>query len=394
VPEYVPGNRLTLLRNGEEYFPALVAAIDAAAREVFLETYIFADDETGSLVADALARAAARGVAVHLLLDGFGARDFAPRFRRMLVEAGAQVLFFRPDIRPWPIRRRPVRLRRMHRKLASIDGRVAFVGGINIIDDYDTPGHKPPRYDYAVRIEGPLVAQVRAEAARLWMRVSWATLGRRWPGWRMFERLDPDLPPAAAQADGQLAALVVRDNLRHRHDIELAYLEEIATARSDILIACAYFFPGRRFRQALAAAAARGVRVSLLLQGRVEYALLHYASRALYGRLLGAGIRIYEYHKSFLHAKVAVFDDAVACVGSSNIDPFSLLLAREANVFVRDRRFAQELRASLEQAMRDGARRVPLRSWRRLPLATRFAIWFGYRLARLVMAFYGYGREH
>jgi cardiolipin synthase len=394
VPEYVPGNRLTLLRNGEEYFPALVAAIDAAAREVFLETYIFADDETGSLVADALARAAARGVAVRLLLDGFGARDFAPRFRRMLVEAGAQVLFFRPDIRPWPIRRRPVRLRRMHRKLASIDGRVAFVGGINIIDDYDTPGHKPPRYDYAVRIEGPLVAQVRAEAARLWMRVSWATLGRRWPGWQMFERLDPDPPPAAAQADGQLAALVVRDNLRHRHDIELAYLEEIATARSDILIACAYFFPGRRFRQALAAAAARGVRVSLLLQGRVEYALLHYASRALYGRLLGAGIRIYEYHKSFLHAKVAVFDDAVACVGSSNIDPFSLLLAREANVFVRDRRFAQELRASLEQAMRDGARRVPLRSWRRLPLTTRLAIWFGYRLARLVMAFYGYGREH
>jgi len=395
VPEYVPGNRLTLLRNGEEYFPALVGAIDDATQEVFLETYIFADDETGSLVADALARAAARGVEVRLLLDGFGARDFAPRFRRMLVEAGAQVLFFRPDIRPWPIRRRPVRLRRMHRKLAAIDGRVAFVGGINIIDDYDTPGHKPPRYDYAVRIEGPLVARVRAEAARLWMRVSWATLGRRWPGWQMFERLDPDPPPAAAaQADGQLAALVVRDNFRHRHDIELAYLEEIAAARSDILIACAYFFPGRRFRQALAAAAARGVRVSLLLQGRVEYALLHYASRALYGRLLGAGIRIYEYHKSFLHAKVAVFDDEAACVGSSNIDPFSLLLAREANVFVRDRRFAQELRASLAQAMREAARRVPLRTWRRLPLLTRLAIWVGYRLARLVMAFYGYGREH
>lgn len=395
MPDYVPGNRLTLLRNGEEYFPALVAAIDAATQEVFLETYIFADDETGSLVADALSRAAARGVEVRLLLDGYGARDFAPRFRRMLVEAGAHVLFFRPDIRPWPIRRRPLRLRRMHRKLASVDGRIAFVGGINIIDDYDTPGHTPPRYDYAVRIEGPLVAQVRAEAARLWLLVSWATLGRRWPGWRVFDRPDADPPPAAAaQADGQRAALVVRDNLRHRRDIELAYLEEIAAARSDILIACAYFFPGRRFRQALAAASARGVRVSLLLQGRVEYALLHYASRALYGRLLGAGIRIYEYHKSFLHAKVAVFDDEAACVGSSNIDPFSLLLAREANVFVRDRTFAQELRASLAKAMREGARRVPLRSWRRQRLLTRLLIWLSYRFARLVLAFYGYGREH
>ncbi|MDW8470196.1 MAG: phospholipase D-like domain-containing protein, partial [Burkholderiales bacterium] len=295
MPEYVDGNRLTLLRSGEQYFPALVAAIDAAATEVFLETYLFADDETGSLIADALARAAARGAAVHLLLDGYGARDFPPRFRRMLREAGAHVLFFRPDIRPWPVGRRPVRLRRMHRKLACIDGRVAFVGGINVIDDYDTPGHTPPRYDYAVRIEGPLVARVRAEAARLWTLVSWATLGRRWPGWRLLEPhgRDADPAPRAPQPtpEGQCAALVVRDNLRHRHDIELADLEAIAAARRDILIACAYFFPGRRFRQALAAAAARGVRVTLLLQGRVEYALLHYASRALYGRLLADGIR-------------------------------------------------------------------------------------------------------
>jgi cardiolipin synthase len=187
---------------------------------------------------------------------------------------------------------------------------------------------------------------------------------------------------------------VVRDNLRHRRDIELAYLDHIAGAREDILIACAYFFPGRRFRHALAGAARRGVRVSLLLQGRVEYTLLHYASRALYGRLLGAGVRIFEYHRSFLHAKVAVFDNDAACVGSSNIDPFSLMLAREANLFVRDRGFATELRASLERAMGEGARRVPLRTWRRLPVYTRLAIWAGYWMARLLMSVYGYGREH
>ena len=135
---YVEGNRLTLLRNGEQYFPALVAAIDAAREQVFLESYIFADDQTGSLVVDALARAAARGAAVHLLIDGFGARDFAPRFRRTLAEAGAQVLVYRPDISPWTLRRD--RLRRMHRKLASVDASMAFVGGININDDFDAPG--------------------------------------------------------------------------------------------------------------------------------------------------------------------------------------------------------------------------------------------------------------
>ena len=391
---HVGGNRLTLLTNGEQYFPALVAALDAAREEVFLETYIFADDQTGSLVSDALARAAARGVRVHLLLDGFGARDFAPRHRDALAGAGAEVLVYRPDISPWRLRRG--RLRRMHRKLACIDSRVAFVGGINIIDDYHTPGQTPPRYDYAVRIEGPLAEEVRAEAARLWSRVSWATFGHRWPGLAALAgRGDVSSPgPATPRPEGQRAALVVRDNLRHRNDIEDAYLSLIDSARREIVIACPYFFPGRRFRRALTAAAARGVQVRLLLQGRVEYALLHYASRALYGSLLAAGIEIHEYHRSFLHAKVAVFDRCAACVGSSNIDPFSLLLAREANVFVADVPFAEDLRASLEDAMRVGARAVARRHWKRLPVWLRLRIWLGYGVARLLISVFGYERYH
>lgn len=157
--QFVGGNHLKLLHNGAEYFPSLVAAIDSASVEVLLESYIFADDKAGSLVADALARAAARGVSVRLLLDGFGARAFAPRFREMLEHAGAEVLVFGPQISPWTLRR--ARLRRMHRKLACVDGRVAFVGGINVIDDHNTPGQPAPRYDYAVRIEGPLTEEVQ-----------------------------------------------------------------------------------------------------------------------------------------------------------------------------------------------------------------------------------------
>jgi cardiolipin synthase len=393
VSEYVDGNRLTLLRNGEQYFPALVEAIDGAAREIHLETYIFADDETGSLVADALARAAARGVAVHLLLDGFGARDFAPRFRQMLEASGAHVLVFRPAISPWTLSRR--RLRRLHRKIASVDGAVAFVGGINVIDDYDTPNQTPPRYDYAVRIEGPLVERVREAAARLWALTTWATFRKRWGG----------LGTAAGHAgsgraerhtfaENQRAALLLRDNVRHRRDIEEAYLSLIAAARREIVIANSYFFPGRRFRRALTAAAARGVRVVLLLQGRVEYVLLHYASRALYGSLLDAGVEIHEYHRSFLHAKVAVFDRRYASVGSSNIDPFSLLLAREANVFVDDTRFAGDLSASLREALREGAQPVPPRQWKQKPLWLRVRIWLAYAVARLFIALAGVERYH
>jgi cardiolipin synthase len=381
---YIDGNRLTLLRDGEQHFPALVEAIDGARVEVFLETYIFADDETGSLVADALARAAARGVAVHLLIDGFGARDFAPRLRGMLAEAGARVLVYRPEISPWTLRRN--RLRRMHRKLACVDGRRAFVGGINVIDDYDAPDDTTPRHDYAVHIEGPLTAAVRAEAARLWQLVALTT--------RHTQLLAPAPAAPAPLAQGQRAALVVRDSLRHRRDIEDAYLELIEGAREEILIANAYFFPGRRFRQALVAAARRGVRVVLLVQGLVEYVVPHYASRALFGTLLDAGIRIEEYHYSFLHAKVAVFDCCRACVGSSNIDPLSLLLAREANVFVDDARFAGELRASLEQAMRTGARSLPPLAWRHRPLWRRALNWIAYGITRLLLVYASYERYH
>jgi cardiolipin synthase len=411
VLEYAGGNRLTLLRNGEQYFPALAAAIDAAKAEVFLQTYIFADDETGSLIADALARAAARGVATQLLIDGFGARDFAPRFRAMLLAAGAEVLVFRPQVSPWPFWKQRSRLRRMHRKLASIDGAVAFVGGINVIDDFHTPDPSPPQFDYAVRIDGPLAGQVRAVAARLWRRVSWATLGQSWRRWPGFALLSGRSPPQRAPEQGsqraalnesnqraalnesnQRAALVVRDSLRHRRDIEHAYLEQINAARSEVLIANAYFFPTRRFRRALLQAARRKVSVTLLLQGKADHPLQHFASRALYRSLLAAGIRIHEYHSSVLHAKVAVFDARVATVGSSNIDPFSLGLAQEANLFADDRPFAAELRASLREAIEKRARAVPVHYWRRLSFALKARIWLAYRFARLLMVIYGFDR--
>jgi len=380
--EFLPGNRLTLLRSGVEYFPALEAAIRAAQREIFLEAYIYAGDATGRRITRALCEAASRGVAVHLLVDGFGSRDMPAEFSRALREAGARLLVYRPEI--WRFRFRRDRLRRLHRKMAVADGRVAFVGGINIIDDMETPRQKPPRYDYAVKVEGPLVAPVREAAVRLWNRIAMARLEHGW-------RVSHPVPLHVGRAGSQRAALVVRDNLRHRRDIEEAYLAAIGSAREEVIIASAYFFPGRRFRRALVRAAARRVSVVLLLQGRVEYVLLHYASRALYGTLLEAGVEIYEYHRSFMHAKVAVIDGHWATVGSSNIDPFSLMLAREANVVVEDRPFAAELRTRLRADMEHGARVVAKTRWFRQPLWRRIPNWIGYALARFTIGMFGFG---
>ena len=383
---FLAGNRLTLLETGAEYFPALLAAIDAAKVEIRLESYIYADDDTGRAITAALAAAALRGVAVRLLVDGFGARGFLATQGTNLMSANAQVQVYRPDVSTFRLRRH--RLRRLHRKLSVIDHRIAFVGGINIIDDTDTPGQSP-RFDYAVVVEGPLLAPIHAAMRHLWQLVRWANFRRRLPeSASQFAS-----PPICGTID---AAFVARDNLRHRRDIEEAYLEAIAAAKEEVILANAYFLPGRRFRHALIDAAERGVRVIILLQGRMEYALLHYATQALYGNLIGSGIRIVEYRRGFLHAKVAVVDNQWATVGSSNIDPFSLLLAREANLIVRDVGFAENLRSSLETSMIEGGVEVRREDLTRRPLLQRATSWLAYGIVRLAigLAGYGAGREY
>ena len=374
-----------LLEGGGAYFAALEAACDTARAEVHLQAYIFEDDVTGRRIAAALGRAAMRGVAVHVVVDGFGSRAMSAPLRRMLTDAGVRLLVFRPEAR-LPIPRRS-RLRRLHHKIVAIDGERAFVGGINVIDDMHTPGHTPPRWDYAVEVGGTAAIEVLRLARRICERVA-----RTYPGSpRTLRQVWPSrLPPRAANAARLEVRLLVRDTLRHRRDIEQAYLEAIAAAREEVLIASAYFLPGVEFRRALVDAASRGVRVVLLLQARVEYVLMHHASRALYRQLLGAGIEIHEYRRSFMHAKVAVIDGRWATVGSSNIDPLSLLLAREANVVVEDPGFAALLRESLGRAMEAGAARVQAEGLRR-SLASRLAGWGAYGVVRLLLGWAGYG---
>ena len=250
-----------------KYFPALIKAIDGAQAEVWLETYIFADDAAGRAVADALVPAAQRGVTVRVLVDGWGAKHYLTPRWRTLVAGGVDLIKYRPEVAPWQFRSH--RLRRLHRKLCHVDGRIAFVGGINVIDDMNTPGHKPPRVDFAVSVEGPLLVPIMSyDAARMGDRRA-----------RAVAELDVPLFPEESQrrrAGTQTAKFVIRDNLRYRSDIERAYLTAIRTAHvgdRDRHVRTSFRRP--HFRHALMAAARRGVKVTLLLQARVEYELLH-----------------------------------------------------------------------------------------------------------------------
>jgi len=376
-----PGNRLTLLENGAQYFPALIAVMDAARHEIHLESYLFAADASGREVAASLIRAARRGVVTRLLLDGFGSRGLAPELLKSLRGAGVEVLFYRPGygfLRP-----RRSRLRRMHRKLAVVDARIGFVGGINLIDDHDGRNLAAPREDFAVEVRGPLVADIHAAVRRLWLLLEWSRMGLR--------RGEDTWIKADTRAVGeQRAELLTRDTLHRRRAIERAYLKAIGHAREEILIANAYFLPGRRFRQALAEAARRGVRVILVMQGHTDHRLYHAACRALYRFFLENGMEVYEYHVGELHAKAAVVDGHWATVGSSNIDPFSLLLAREANLVSYDPAFARALRERILLARDRGAHRIHHQAWHSISWAQRFSSWLAYGLVRGLMGMAGY----
>lgn len=374
-PSLRAGHRVQLLQGGQALFPALVQAIDSSVREVRMESYIFHPDPSGEQVAAALARAARRGVSVYLVVDGVGTPDLPSEWTTRFDEAGVQWRIFRPLGRLGLLI--PSRWRRLHRKLCIVDGRTAFCGGINVLDDWCDPNHGPlqaPRFDFAVRVTGPLVRAVHEVMVQFWWRLqvgnklreadlpaAWheveeavGQVVRSWPAEAVTA------PPA--QGARTRAALLLRDNLRNRGRIERAYRKAIAEARQEIIIANAYFVPGRKLRQALIHAVRRGVRVRLLMQGRYEYFMQFHAVRMVYGVLLGAGMEIHEYSPSFLHAKVAVIDGHWATVGSSNLDPLSLLLAREANVVVDDVHFARELRSRLVHAMdQDGHQVDPAR---------------------------------
>jgi cardiolipin synthase A/B len=345
-------NDVTLLHCGAEFFPALIEAIDHAQAEVYLETYIFADDPTGNAVKDALKRAASRGVVVNVITDWLGTGHYLSRLlKQELTEAGAHHRTFNPRFNHG--------VARTHRKICVVDRKIAFLGGININDDLlsDDDSKTPlpaPRWDFAVKIIGPLVYDIHLEVEVQWLKLGRLNILTRLELFREIRN-----PVIYVDEGPMLAGLVVRDNLRNRRTIQRNYLKALGTARKSAMLANPYFAPGRKLREALAQAARRGVDVVLLLgvgQFRIQDAVAH----SFYPKLLKAGVKIVEYRKTQLHGKVAVIDDNWATVGSSNYDGLSLFVNQEANIIVRDEKFSLALRKNIEEAVAEGVVIDPL----------------------------------
>jgi cardiolipin synthase len=339
-------NQLDLLECGTDFFPALMKAINSAKVEIHLETYIFAIDLTGTMVMQALIDASRRGVRVRVVADWLGSgRAVCSRLIREFSAGGVEFRSFNPWFRRG--------VARTHRKLCVVDREVAFIGGINLNDDLFSDDYAclplpAPRWDFAVQVGGPLVAVMQHEVELQWTRLGKIALRARW---KRFKNAKTRVMPHGDTP--MLAGLVVRDNLRNRRTIQRAYLIALAGAKKSAVLANPYFAPGRKLRDALARAAKRGVEVTLLIgvgQFRIQDAVAH----SFYPKLLKSGVRVVEYHKTQLHAKVAVVDDSWATVGSSNYDGLSLFVNQEANIVIRDPEFSRILRDSIERGIADG----------------------------------------
>ena len=411
--QQITGHQLLLLEGGDELFPALVAAMDAARRVVHLETYIFEFAGSALTVASALERAAQRGVLVRLVVDGVGTPQIPEEWQQRFAQAGVRWRVYAPLGRFGLLI--PSRWRRLHRKLCVVDETLGFCGGINLIDDLDDVALgrlEVPRLDFTLRIAGPLVEDMVDTMEGLWWRLQAVRKARQREFKMAWQALKETLPSgdfspflnqfskkvSADQAtshaargaaelgvDDASAALLLRDNLTHRHDIERAYLKAIGVARHDIVIANAYFVPGRKLRRALTLAAQRGVRVRLLVQGRYENFFQFHSARPVHQTLVAAGIEIREYAPSALHAKVAVVDQRWATVGSTNLDPLSLLLAREANVSTTDERFAAMLYQRLDTLMRESGQAIDPASLTQRSIGQRILDRLAFALMRMLL---------
>lgn len=351
-----------LLVDGGSKFPALLEAIAQARDHVHLEYYIYQPDRTGSTLRDALVERARAGVTVRLLLDAVGSKQVARRFFAPLLEAGGELAWFHP-VRPWTPWKRPWMNLRTHRKLVVIDGRVGFLGGINITDEEDERLREDAYRDLHLRVEGDIVRSLQEVFVEDW---AYATERDDFVG-EVVRAMPPPLPgPVRAQ-------LLTSGPDSPWEAIHRMYVSAIHAATRRVWLTTPYFVPGEAAMMALTSAALGGLDVRLLVPRISDSRLVTWCVRSYYDDLLAAGVKVYEYGPRMLHSKALLVDDGLAIIGSANFDHRSFRLNFEASLLFEDAGVAATLAQQIEREFAFAPRVRPDRPrplWRaRLPEA-------------------------
>lgn len=355
------GNDIELLRDGEEIYPAMLAAIATAEHSITFETYEFWGEEAAGAITDALVAAAERGVKVKALIDFIGSRQASKsKFERMR-NAGVEVYRYRS-----PTWYHAARFNhRTHRKFLIIDGQVGFIGGANISDNWLPDANGYAYRDNHFKVTGPVVAGMQSAFAESWLDATGVLLEG-----------DTYFPELAA--NGEFRAQAVRSSPREgRHRMRFMLMYAIAAAAERITISTAYFYPDKDFLADLTAAAERGVEIRILVPGdSIDQGYLRHASVNRWGDMLRAGVKMYEYQPSMYHSKLITIDDRWSSVGSTNIDNRSFRINDEANINVYSDTFARDLRLMMEGDIAD-SEQYTLAMWENRPWRYRFYGWLG-----------------
>ncbi len=359
-PSLLAGNRITTLVNGDRFFPAMLEAIRSAERTITLETYMMWSGRVADRFVEALTERSRAGVRVHVTLDWFGSRRLGEDVRRRLRAAGVELAIYRPPT--WGNLHRLDQ--RTHRRILVVDGRVGFTGGMGLTDVWAGDADSTKRWrDTAVRVDGPVVAQLQAAFLNNWVEAT----GRLLHGEDYF--------PALTQHGDVIAQAFWSSPHEGNYNARVMYHLSIAAARRSVRIATAYFIPDKMMMRTLLEARARGVAVELVVAGPTDVPFTRWASRLTWGALVEAGVRIYEYQPAMLHAKTMVIDELWATIGSANVDRLSLRLLDEVNVNVLDAGVAAE-HVALFEADKAVSREVTLASWRGRSWFSRTKDWF------------------
>lgn len=348
----------------------MLQLIQQAERNIHLQTYIFDDDETGNMVADALKKAAERGVEVYMLLDGYASRALSDVFSEELKRAGIQFRFFEPLLKS----ERFYFGRRLHHKLLVVDQQLALVGGINISNRYnDLPGQKA-WLDWAVFTEGEASQELFKVCVNLWFKSS--VLAKA-----MLRRSPPRIFPVIWDCPVRVRR---NDWVRKLNQISGSYINMFKNAEDHVWIMSSYFLPGRQIRRSMGRAIKRGVKVRVILAGASDVPIAKFAERFIYRWLLRSGVDIYEYPRCVLHAKLSCYDAKWVTIGSYNVNNISAYASVELNLDIRKRVFAREVESRIQQIVEDDCIQITSEDLKRYSVFQQLLQWVSYEIYRFV----------
>lgn len=370
---YSTNNQVELILGGKKYFDFLLKLITNAKESIHIQTYIFAEDETGNLIINALKKSVNRGVDVHLLADGYASKDLSNQFINQLKIDGVNFRFFEPFFKNSNF----YFGRRLHHKVVVVDEKYALVGGLNIANHYNDLPNKPSWLDFALYVEGEIAQQLCIICWKTWngFKINSNVLPRE------KTKIDFSIP-----AEKQVKIKILRNDwVRRKNEISKFYIKMFQSSEKEITILCSYFFPGKKIRRAMILAIKRGIKIKVVVAGVSDVAVAKHAERWLYDWLLRNGFEIYEYKKNVLHAKIAVCDDNLMTIGSYNINDISAFASIELNLEVKNAVFGKAVRKTLNKIIATDCEQITTEKYNKTNTNFKKIVnWLAFKLVKIL----------